>query len=536
MKQKLLLLLICIGQSINSQTPVTSGPDWTVTNLTSNQELNYPNTIVYMPDNTLWITERIGKKVVKVSTAGGSKTEMLDLTGQVHQSVSQDGLLGMTVHPDLYADMNTSTNNYVYLVYTYDDDPGPGLSRKFRVARYTYNSGTGTLNSGSATTIIDDIAAGNDHNSGKIKIGPDLKLYWTIGEHGNNRSGNACEEIRSQYLPTSDTDHSDYQGKILRLNLDGSIPADNPTLDGVKSHVYTYGHRNAQGIVFGSNGILYSSEHGDKTDDELNIITAGKNYGWPLIAGYNDDSAYAYCNWSSYPANCGSYDANSCPGAYIDESTSAATMTDFQPPIGTYNSTVATEPTGGWLTWPTVAPSSINIYEGGKIPGWGTSLFIPTLKAGMILRTKLNAAGTALEDGTYEEFHSGSERFRDVIMDPDGVTLYAITDNNKGTSRGVIMKFTYSGTVLSNPKQNLNTFSLTPNPASSHIKLTFGTNAAYNSVTVQIIDLQGKVLMKNTHLTHNSTLNISNLSNGLYFVKVLDNNDKELKTKKLIVK
>ena len=283
MKQKLLLLFFLISQFIISQTPITDGPDWTVTNLTSNYELNYPNTIIYMPDNTLWITERVGKKVVMVSTSGGTKTEMLDLTSQVHQSVSQDGLLGITIHPDLYANMSTSTNNYVYLVYTYDDDPGGGVSRKFRLARYTYNSGTGTLNSGSATTIIDDIDAGNDHNSGKIKIGPDLKIYWTIGELGHNRGGNACSEIGSQYLPVNNTDYSRYHGKILRLNLDGTIPTDNPTLNGVKSHVYTYGHRNAQGIVFSADGSLYSSEHGDKTDDELNIISSGKNYGWPLI-------------------------------------------------------------------------------------------------------------------------------------------------------------------------------------------------------------------------------------------------------------
>lgn len=534
MKQKLLLLFFLISQFIISQTPITDGPDWTVTNLTSNYELNYPNTIIYMPDNTLWITERVGKKVVMVSTSGGTKTEMLDLTSQVHQSVSQDGLLGITIHPDLYANMSTSTNNYVYLVYTYDDDPGGGVSRKFRLARYTYNSGTGTLNSGSATTIIDDIDAGNDHNSGKIKIGPDLKIYWTIGELGHNRGGNACSEIGSQYLPVNNTDYSRYHGKILRLNLDGTIPTDNPTLNGVKSHVYTYGHRNAQGIVFSADGSLYSSEHGDKTDDELNIISSGKNYGWPLIAGYNDDSAYAYCNWSNYPANCGSYDANSCPGSYIDESTSAASMSDFQPPIGTYNSTVASEPTGSWLTWPTVAPSSINIYEAGLIPGWGKSLFIPTLKAGIILRTKLNAAGTALEDGAYEEFHSGDERFRDIVMDPDGVTLYTITDNNKGTSPGVIMKITYSGVLLNNTKSKFQKFSLYPNPASDNVKLAY--SSTNQLVSIHVIDLQGKVILKEENITSHSTINISSLSNGLYFIKIFDKNSNALKTKKLIVK
>ena len=82
------------------------------------------------------------------------------------------------------------------------------------------------------------------------------------------------------------------------MNLDGSIPADNPSINGVRSHIYTYGHRNPQGLEFGPNGLLYSSEHGPGTDDELNLIVAGSNYGWPHVAGYRDNRGYVYANWS----------------------------------------------------------------------------------------------------------------------------------------------------------------------------------------------------------------------------------------------
>ncbi|MFL1013469.1 PQQ-dependent sugar dehydrogenase [Flavisericum labens] len=437
-------------------TPVTSGPDWNVINITPDNELNYPNTIVYGPDNYLWVTERVGKQVVKVDPInGGTKTVMLDLTGVVYQTAGQDGLMGMAIHPDLYSDIDTS-NNLVYLAYTYDSG-----GRKLRIESYRYIAATGVLDSASATTILEGFDASNDHNSGKLQIGPDLKLYYTAGDQGYNQFQNACQEIRAQYLPTSPTDYSDYKGKILRLNLDGSIPSDNPILNSVQSHVYTYGHRNPQGIVFGSNGTLYSSEHGPKVDDELNIITAGKNYGWPEIAGYYDNLGYAYCNWSSSgTCNPADFSDHNCASGVtpISEFTSGQPV-DFQAPIGTYNSTSGTEPSGGWLTWPTVGPSSIDIYESHAIPGWNQSLLIPTLKRGTIFRAKLSATGNALESQTYEEFHSSNDRYRDICISPDGTTIYAITDNTGGTSGpsgttsvsienpGVIVKIQYTNCI-----------------------------------------------------------------------------------------
>jgi aldose sugar dehydrogenase len=530
MKKALLIISLLFFHLGISQPPITSGPDWTVVNLANNNSFLKPNTMLYGPNGHLWVTEREGK-LVRVNTSNGTKTEMLDLTSNVLQTSGQDGLMGMSIHPDLYININTNVNNFVYLLYTYDGNPGPGVSLKFRMARYTYNATTQGLNSSSATTIIDGIDAGPDHNSGKIVIGSDLKIYWTIGDFGANRVVFACNEIRSQYLPTSPTDYSNYKGKILRLNLDGSIPIDNPVLNGVKSHVYSYGHRNAQGIVFGSNGKLYASEHGDKTDDELNIIESGKNYGWPLIAGYNDNSGYAYCNWSNHPSSCGSYSANiiDCPGQPIDESTSAASMPNFMPPIGTYNSTLALEPTNpSSSAWPTVAPSSIDIYEVGKIPGWGTSLLIPTLKGGMILRAKLNADGSALEDGTYEKFYSSSGRIRDIALNPDGVTIYAITD------AGAIIKINYVGTVLSDSEIEANKFYVLPNPATNEVLIGNKLNLN-NDISVVFYDTHGRTIKKSENIMNNTQIDVSNFSNGLYFVKISDGNKISV-TKKLIIR
>jgi glucose/arabinose dehydrogenase len=83
------------------------------------------------------------------------------------------------------------------------------------------------------------------------------------------------------------------------MNPDGSIPHDNPIINGVRSYIFTYGHRNAQGLTIGPNGDLYVSEHGDKSDDEFNHLQAGGNYGWPYVAGYKDNKAYQFANWTA---------------------------------------------------------------------------------------------------------------------------------------------------------------------------------------------------------------------------------------------
>jgi glucose/arabinose dehydrogenase len=183
-------------------------------------------------------------------------------------------------------------NDYVYVAYTYDADADPArVSGRTKIVRFAYDPRTHAL--GSAKDVLTGLPAGTDHQGGRLVIGPDRKLYFTIGDLGANQLANFCNPNRAQMLPTvaqvDKRDWSLYEGKILRLNLDGSIPADNPTLGGVRSHIFSYGHRNPQGLVFAPDGKLYDSEHGPNTDDEVNLIRAGANYGWPHVAGYRDD-------------------------------------------------------------------------------------------------------------------------------------------------------------------------------------------------------------------------------------------------------
>ncbi len=103
-----------------------------------------------------------------------------------------------------------------------------------------------------------------------------------------------------------------YQGKVLRMNPDGSIPEDNPEINGVRSHIFTYGHRNPQGLEVGPNGDLYVAEHGPSSDDEVSRLQAGGNFGWPYVSGLQDDQAYQYVNWSA-AENCEELEYDNLP-------------------------------------------------------------------------------------------------------------------------------------------------------------------------------------------------------------------------------
>ena len=163
---------------------------------------------------------------------------------------------------------------------------------------------------------------------------------------------------------------STYEGKVLRMNPDGSIPEDNPVINGVQSHIFTYGHRNAQGIAVGPNGDLYVSEHGDNSDDEINHLVAGGNYGWPYVSGYIDDKAYQYYNWSA-AKNCQELKFNDVAPAPVGvtvKNESEFNATNFVPPIQTFytvdrnfNFTEQAKSCGEMAStcYPTVAPSSL---------------------------------------------------------------------------------------------------------------------------------------------------------------------------------
>src|SRR5262245_46429973 len=418
--------------------------------------LENPWEVTWGPDDRLWVTERTGFRVTRVNPADGSKRVALQLN-DVYQTVEQDGLMGMALHPEL---LQGKRLDYVYIAYTYDGDPGPGVVRRMRIRRYTYDKSAESLNA--PVDVLDNMPAHDDHGGARLLVGPDGKLYFSRGDEGANFLANYCNPNRAQDLPTANEvrarDWSTYQGKILRLNLDGSIPADNPAIAGVRSHIFSYGHRNPQGLVFGPTGLLYASEHGPSTDDELNLIVAGKNYGWPDVAGFNDDRGYLYANWSkSSPTPCRElkFDNLHPPASVPQAKESSWHHADFMKPLVTF----FTVPAGyDFDTFgnATIAPAGIDIYTAAAIPNWANSILITGMRSGAIYRVKLAADGKAVTGGPVEYFKA-TDRYRDVLVHRDGRRIFATTDSSGATSdasgqrtnaltnRGAILEFTYGG-------------------------------------------------------------------------------------------
>jgi aldose sugar dehydrogenase len=266
----------------------------------------------------------------------------------------ESGLLGMALHPDFPA------TPHIFLAYTYDDG-----AHKERVVRYEYN-GTTLVN---PVTLLDGIKANTFHDGCRLMIVGD-KLFITTGDAGDQSTPQNKNAIN---------------GKILRLNLDGSIPADNPIANNA---LWSFGHRNAQGLVMASNGIMYSSEHGPSNDDEVNIIEKGKNYGWPNVQGIADQpSEQAFKNT---------------------------------------NSTV--DPIANWT--PTLAVSGMTYYDKDLIPQWKNCLLMLTLKEQQLMVLNLSDDGRSI-DSQAKAFDNEFGRLRGICVSPDGRVFFSTNDEGE---------------------------------------------------------------------------------------------------------
>lgn len=204
-------------------------------------------------DDVFYLSERPGK-IIKID--GNKKTEQqVDLDKEV-STAAEAGLLGFVLAPDF----KDSKEAYAY--YTYEDNNQFNRIVKLKLENDTWKEDE---------VLIDKIPSGQYHHGCRLKIGPDDKLYATTGD--------ASDEQNAQ-------DKDTLGGKILRINLDGSKPKDNPISN---SYVYSYGHRNPQGIVWTPDGQMYASEHGNQANDEINEIKEGQNYGWPVIEGNEEN-------------------------------------------------------------------------------------------------------------------------------------------------------------------------------------------------------------------------------------------------------
>ena len=220
--------------------------------------LETPWAIAFAPDGRIFITERSGR--IRLIKDGKLQREpWMDIDAY---ETGEAGLLGLAVDPGF------GRSRFLYAAYTYRSSGGQLKNRLVRL-RDDLSSGKGVMD----RVLLDDAAGSGNHDGGRVKFGPDGKLYWTMGDAQNTSFSQRTSSLN---------------GKILRLNPDGTIPSDNPF---PKSPVYSYGHRNPQGLAWQpGSGRLYATEHGPSGFqgcclDEVNLIEPGKNYGWPVIRG-----------------------------------------------------------------------------------------------------------------------------------------------------------------------------------------------------------------------------------------------------------
>lgn len=352
----LIILLSAIAVSLSSynckekaQTQVQTPPTKAEINievLTNN--LSQPWELAWGPDNFIWMTER-GGRVSRVDPSSGVITVVANIQEVV--SRGEGGLLGMALHPDF------ATTPQVFLSYNYTKN---GTYTE-KVVRYRYN-GTTLVD---PVTLLDNIAASSIHNGCRLLISQDRKLFITTGDASNQPLSQNLQSIN---------------GKVLRLNLDGSIPSDNPFPG---SAVWSLGHRNAQGLVFAGDK-LYSSEHGPSSDDEFNVIQKGRNYGWPDVKGFCDENEKDFCTRHK-----------------------------------------VVEPLEAWS--PTLAVCGIDYYNNDLIPQWKNSILMTTLKDNTLYQLKLSPSGDKVDEIT-EIIRGIYGRLRDVCVAPDG-KVYVATGN-----------------------------------------------------------------------------------------------------------
>lgn len=317
--------------------------------------LDAPFALAWGPDDRLWCTQLDGT-LWRIDPATGAKDVALRVDDVFYRK--SHGLLSLAFHPDF------ANAPYLYLHYVYQI-PTRNTEEivRSRVIRCRWD-GTAL---GAPETVFDGIPGKSFHNGSRMSFGPDGKLYLTTGDAGDTRGS---------------LDPAVISGKVLRLNPDGTIPADNPFPG---SPVWTLGHRNAQGLAFGANGRLYASEHGPLNDDEVNLIERGRNYGWPVIEGFIDKPAE----------------------------------------IAAARETAFTEPLRAWT--PTIAASGLLYYDRPAIPEWRHSLLLATLKGRALRVLSLNAAGDRIE-GEHIHLQQRLGRIRDLCLAPNG-DLYLVTSN-----------------------------------------------------------------------------------------------------------
>ncbi|WP_209811190.1 PQQ-dependent sugar dehydrogenase [Ammoniphilus resinae] len=308
--------------------------------------LNVPWEMDVAEDGRIFFTERPG--TVRVMVDGALLPDPVIEMEEPFRSGGEGGLLGLVLDPQF------AENHYIYVYHTYETN-GEIQNRVLRLKERNNKASIDHV-------ILDGLAGAQNHNGGRMKIDPDGYLYITAGD---------------RYEPELAQKEQSLGGKILRIGLDGSIPADNPIPD---SPVYSYGHRNPQGLAWHPDtGQLYASEHGQSAHDEINLIEPGANYGWPLIEGDEKQAGLK------------------------------------SPLIHS-----------GEETW---APSGMTFVSQGP---WKGQLLVANLRGNQVLKLLFREQGRVVDD--VEPLFQEWGRIRNVYEGPDG-SLFMMTNNRDGRGR-----------------------------------------------------------------------------------------------------
>ena len=325
--------------------------------------------LAFLPDGRILVTEKRGRMVI-LSAEGTTVQEALTGLPAVADA-SQGGLLDVALDPDF------TTDPWIYWTYA---EPGTGAELGL--------AGTAVARGRLIGSSLNDVeviyrqkpkVTGGGHFGSRIAFRSDRTLYVTLGE-------------RQKFTPAQDLTTT--LGKVIRINRDGSIPPDNPSIIGAEPEIFSYGHRNPQGAAIRPGGDeLWVTEHGPQGGDEINKIVAGGNYGWPVV---------------SYGCNYGDPVSDAC---HIGGGVHAPNYI---------------EPVSYWVPV-SMAPSGMIFYTGAGFPQWKGNLFVGALVGTALWRVELNEDQEVLRERLFFE---PNERIRDVGQGPDG-WIYLLTDSGK---------------------------------------------------------------------------------------------------------